>query len=165
MPTAVIHELADAIAAELEDGSYSLECDFAVHDAPELAIESLTDADDVRCWLIPQGWTEEVAARHLGMMGDFGLWLVVAKKLAKDDDEGRATGDDQTEIRALTYLVQELREALRGRRLTYNADGDTALWRRAGAQDGGNRPWPYVAKASLAEKGLFLSATYLVYAV
>jgi len=163
MADAIIHQLADAIAAHLAGETYTLQCAFAVHDAPELAPEDLDPSAGARCWIVPDGWTEELEARSAYWAGEFGFWLVVAKRLESDTDAGRAGGDDQTEIRALTYLVEEIRNRLRGTRLAYNDAGATALWRRAGAQGGGS-PWPYAAKAALTEKGVFLSAAYLVYA-
>ena len=166
MTDAIVDQLADAIVGDLNAQTFSKSCTFEANDYPEILIDALSRDSGVVGYVVPEAWNEgtELSRARLGV-DEYGLWIVIAKKLENDSNDDRAVGSDQTERRALRYFVQEVRQRLRGRRLTC-ADGDTALWRRAGtSSSNANDPWPLMAKQRIAKPGIFLSGTYVVYAV
>lgn len=166
MTDAIVDQLADAIIADLNAQTWSQTCTFSVHDCPELLIEKISRSAGLVGYVVPEGWDEgtELTRAREGV-DEYGLWLVVARKLADDNADDRTSGADQTERRALRYFVEEVRKRLKGRRLTCTG-GDSALWKRAGQLAEGNRePWPFFLKHKIADPGLFLSGTYLVYSV
>lgn len=166
MSDAIIDQLADKIATDLTGHTWSQACTFTVNDDPELVLADIEAVSGVACYVVPDAWDESSERDRLGFGQDeYGLWLVVAKKLADDTVGGRSAEDDQAERRALRYLVEELRTFLRRQnRVAYNAENDTALWQRAGNRKD-EKLWPWMNKEAIRQRGLFLSGTYLVYAV
>lgn len=165
MTDAIVDQIADAIIADLNAQTFSKTCTFAVHDHPELMIENIERTAGVVGYIVPEGWDEgaELSRDRCGI-DEYGLFLVIAKKLESDDGDNRTAGTDQTERRALRYFVQEVRQRLKGRRVTC-ADGDSALWMRAGNVAKNGDMWPLFKKDAIAKPGLFMSGTFLVYAV
>lgn len=157
---AVIHQLADALVAELAAQAFSLPCSFTANDLPELVLDRLSAADGLVGFVVAEAWNEE------GQEPDeFGLWLVLAKKLSSTDKPSREAGSEKSELRALVRLVEEVRGFLHNRRITYDAvNNRSALWRRAGNMAEGKPLWPIMAKHRVLEANLFVSGTYLVYA-
>lgn len=156
MTLAVIHQIADALVTELQ--SFSARCTFVANDLPELVLDDLTAADGLVGYIAAESWNEE------GQEPDeFGLWLVIAKKLGSADEPSRTAGDEKSELRELVRFVEEVRAWLHARRIAY--DGiKTALWRRAGNYQAGNRQWSIMAKHRIIEANLFVSGTFLLYA-
>lgn len=163
---ALIDDLADKLVTDLTDHTWSKTVTVTAHDDPELSIEALAAASGVVVYVVADSWDETSDRDRLGFGAEeYGLWLVVAQKLADDTVAGRAAVDDQVERRELRYLVEEMRVFLRKQnRITINANGDTALWQRAGNRKD-EKLWPWMNKEAIRQRGLFLSGTYLVYAV
>lgn len=166
MTDAIVDQLADAIIADLNAQTFSKACTFAVHDHPDVIIELLDRTAGVVGYVVPTGWDEGTEmSRARESVDEYGFWLVIAKKLESDDEDDRTAGADQTERRALRYFVEEVRKRLKGSRLTCTG-GDSALWVRAGTVAKDGNMWPLMNEKFIASgPGMFVSGTFLVYAV
>lgn len=109
---AVIVDLADALVAELNAATFSQPVTAARHYLPRF---DLTEMQTLRVTVVPQEAVLASGDRARGQ-GDYSLDVAIQRKLT--------TGDND-ELDALTNLVEEIADHVRGRRLAAYPD---AAW-------------------------------------
>jgi len=137
---ALVIDIADAVAAELDGGSFSEEF------APERRVLpdfELADLAGLKVTVVPKGVEVAGASRSLSQH-DVQIDVGVQKKLGSDLD---------TEVASLCGLVEEIAAFLKGHRL---ADVPGAAWVRTANE-------PVYSPEHLAEKRLFTSVLTVTY--
>jgi len=137
---ALVIDIADAVKAELAEGSFSQEFTPERRVLPDF---ELADLADLKVTVVPKGVEVAGASRSLSQH-DVQIDVGVQKKVGSDLD---------VEVAALCGLVEEIAAFLKGRRLT-SAGG--AAWVRTANE-------PVYSPEHLAEKRLFTSVLTVTY--
>ena len=133
-------DIADAVAAELDGGSFSQEFTPERRVLPDF---ELADLAGLKVTVVPKGVEIAGASRSLSQH-DVQVDVGVQKKLGSDLD---------AEVAALCGLVEEIAAFLKGRRLT---GAGCAAWVRTANE-------PVYSPEHLAEKRLFTSVLTVTY--
>lgn len=137
-----ILEIADAVVAELADGSFSATF---VPQRQVLPAKELSDLADLQVTVVPKAVEISGASRSVSQY-DVQIDIGIQKRLS---------GDPDTEVPGLLDVVDEIAAHLRGRPL---ADAPQAVWVRTANE-------PVYAPEHLAEQRTFTSVLTLTYRV
>jgi len=138
----VILSIADAVAAELNTGSFS---ESFTAQRSVLPIFQLADLTTLKVTIVPKAVETTAISRSMSQL-DVQIDIGIQKKLGKQID---------TEVEPLMELVEEIAAFLRGRQLQSLTN---VVWLRSGSE-------PIYATAHLAEERVFTSVLTVTYRV
>jgi len=139
---ATVIDIADAVVAELADGTFSQGVSPVRRVLPEYDLAALTE---LRVTVVPKQLATEGASRTLSQH-DYGIDVGIQKKLGKDLD---------SEVAGLCTLVEEIAEFLTRRTLQAMPQ---AVWVRSSND-------PIYAPDHLADQRTFTSVLTLTYRI
>ncbi|HUS46153.1 MAG TPA: hypothetical protein VM219_09020 [Phycisphaerae bacterium] len=143
----IIADVADAVAGELAEGTFSKEISVERRWRPRATLSEAGPDDPVAVFVVPKSWAAEVLDRGR-TVETVEIDVAVMRKLAEP-------ADDEATIDALMNLVEEIADFFKMRRL---ASYPLAAWKHSGRD-------PIYSPQHLDELRQFTSGVTLTYRV